>query len=64
MAAHAHSAGDHGHPDHHHHHDGHAHDRARPSAIVSALTMSVAGRLAVAGGLAAMLWLLVFWAMG
>jgi len=31
---------------------------------VSALTLSVVGRLAVAGGLAASLWLLVLWAMG
>jgi len=64
LAAQAQSAGDHSHPGHHHHHDGYAHDHARPSAIVSALTLSVVGRLAVAGGLAAMLWLLVLWAMG
>ncbi|MGU9981043.1 hypothetical protein ACJ4V0_13485 [Phreatobacter sp. HK31-P] len=63
MAAHASSAGEHDHTGHHHD-EGHAHRRARPSATVSALTMSVAGRLIIAGSLAAVLWVLVLWAMG
>jgi len=64
LAVHAPSAGEHDHPGHHHdHHDGHAHLRARPVVVVSALTMSAASRLMVAGGLAAVLWLLVIWAM-
>jgi len=67
LAAHASPAGHDPHPahDHHHHHahDGHDHGTARPVAVVSALTASAAGRLLVAGGLAATLWLLVLWAM-
>ncbi len=46
---------------HHHHHPGHAHP---PAAIgASILRQSAAGRLAVAAGVVAVLWAIIFWAM-
>jgi hypothetical protein len=52
----------HRHDDHHHHHAGHAHPPATVS--VSILRLSAAERLAAAAGIVALLWALVFWAMG
>ena len=50
----------HPHP-HHHHHPGHTHP---PAAVgPSLLRLSAAQRLAVAGGLIALIWLAVYWAM-
>lgn len=58
MNAHDHSH----HPAHHHHHAGHAHP---PAAItLSLLRLSVAGRLAIAAALIAVIWLGVVWAAG
>jgi len=43
-----------------HHHPGQAHPPA--SIAPSALRMSAVSRLAIAGGLLALMWLLVYWA--
>lgn len=67
LAAPASSADGHHHAGHDHGHDhghGQAHAAARRPAMVSALTMSAGARLVVAIGLAAVMWLLVLWAMG
>lgn len=61
---------DHEHLGHHHHHGGHHHHHhhaghAHPPASVhpSILRLSALQRLAVAGGLIALLWIAAFWAM-
>ena len=56
MSAHSHAPG-----------DTHAHDHApaarRAAPAASLLRMSIAGRLAIALGLTALIWLCVFWAL-
>jgi hypothetical protein len=46
----------------HHHHPGHAHPS--PAVPPSLMRLSLGGRLAAAGVVIALIWLLVFWAIG
>jgi hypothetical protein len=49
------------HTHHHHHHPGHVHPPA--SIQASILRLSAIERLAMAGAVIALLWLMVFWAV-
>lgn len=47
----------------HGHDHGHAHDHMAPSRVTSPLARGLAFRLGWAGGLSALLWLCVIWAL-